>query len=53
MLMDFSKIQKGGLEIKFYGYLNWNSNKLNFKNSQNFGVTTNKLPKVYKNIWEF
>ena len=49
----FFKNSKSELEIKSIAYLNWNSNKLNFKNSQNFGVTTNKLPRVYKIIWEF
>jgi hypothetical protein len=49
----FFKNSKGSLEIKLKGCLNWNSNNLNFKNSQNLGVTTNKLPRVYKNIWEF
>ena len=49
----FFKNSKGGLEIKSFGYLNWNSNKLNFKNSQNLGVTTTKSPRFNKNDWGF
>src|SRR3954463_14999535 len=41
------------LEIKSNAYLNWNSNNLNFKNSQNLGLTSTKSPRFYKNNWGF
>ena len=47
----FFKNSNSRLEIKLNAYLNWNSNNLNFKNSQNLGLTSTKSPKFYKNNW--
>src|SRR4051812_31107018 len=57
VVWDFSHVQgifknsNSSLEIISIAYLNWNSNNLNFKNSQNFGLTTIRSPRFYKNIW--
>ena len=47
----FFKNSNSELEIKSNVYLNWNSNNLNLKNSQNLGLTSIMSPRFYKIIW--